>query len=44
MPQLLYTQGKGPLCPLDRRLGGPQNCPGLGSEERNSQPLLGIET
>jgi hypothetical protein len=25
MPRLLYPQGKSPLYPLDRRLGGPQN-------------------
>jgi hypothetical protein len=29
--------------PLDRRLGGPQNRFGHGGEEKNSQPLPGLE-
>jgi hypothetical protein len=35
--------GKEPLYPLDRRLGGPQNRSGHGGEEKNSQPLPGLE-
>jgi hypothetical protein len=38
-PRPLYIQGKSSWCPLDRRLGGIQNQ----SEEKNSQPLTGIE-
>jgi hypothetical protein len=38
-PWLLYPQGKSPWYPLDRRLGGPQNCSGYGGEEKNSQGL-----
>jgi hypothetical protein len=29
--------------PVDKRLGGHQNQPGHGGEEKNSQPLLGLE-
>jgi hypothetical protein len=36
-------QGKSPWYPLDRRLGGPQSRPGRGGEEKNSQPLPGLE-
>jgi hypothetical protein len=36
-------QGKEPLLPLDRRLGGPQSRSGHGGEEKNSQPLPGFE-
>jgi len=32
----LYTQGKSPWYPLDRRLGGPQTQSGSGGEEKNS--------
>jgi hypothetical protein len=39
----LYPQGKSPWYPLDRRLGGPQSQSGRGGEEKNSQPLLGLE-
>jgi hypothetical protein len=39
----LYPQGKSPWYPLDRRLGGPQSRSGHGGEEKNSQPLSGIE-
>jgi len=39
----LYPQGKSPWYPLDRRLGGPQNHSGHSGEEKNSQPLPGIE-
>jgi hypothetical protein len=42
-PRLLYPQGKSPWYPLDRRLGGPQNRSESGGEEKNSQPLPGIE-
>jgi hypothetical protein len=35
--------GKSPWYPLDRRLGGPQSRSGRGGEEKNSQPLPGIE-
>jgi hypothetical protein len=40
MPWPLYPQGKSPWYPLDRRLSGPQNHSGHGSEEKNCQPLL----
>jgi hypothetical protein len=36
-------QGKGPWYPLDRRLGGPQNRSRRSGEEKNSQPLPGLE-
>jgi hypothetical protein len=36
-------QGKSPWYPLERRLGRPQNRSGCGGEERNSQPLPGLE-
>jgi hypothetical protein len=39
----LYPQGKCPWYPLDRRLGGLQSLSGRGGEEKNSQPLLGLE-
>jgi hypothetical protein len=42
-PLSLYLQGKSPWYPLDRRLGGPQSRSGRGSEEKNSQPLPGLE-
>jgi len=32
------------LYPLDRRLDGPQSWSGRGGEEKNSQPLPGLET
>jgi hypothetical protein len=35
--------GKSPWYPLDRRLGGPQSRSGFGGEEKNSQPLPGLE-
>jgi len=34
-PWLLYPQGKSPWYPWDRRLGGHQSLPGLGSEEKS---------
>jgi hypothetical protein len=43
MPQPLYFQGKSPWYPLGRRLGGPQSRSGRGGEEKNSQPLPGLE-
>jgi hypothetical protein len=39
----LYPQGNNPQYQLDRRLGGPQNRSGRGGEEKNSQPLPGLE-
>jgi len=42
-PWQLYPHGKSPRYPLDRRLGGPQSCSGCSGEEKNSQPLPGIE-
>jgi hypothetical protein len=43
-PWPLYSQGKNPWYLLDRRPGGPQNRSGGGGEEKNSQPLPGIES
>jgi hypothetical protein len=42
-PRPLYLQAKSPWYPLDRRLGGLQNRSGRGGEEKNSQPLPGLE-
>jgi hypothetical protein len=42
-PRLFYPQGKIPWYPLDRRLGGLQGWSGRGGEEKNSQPLPGLE-
>jgi hypothetical protein len=42
-PRPLYPQGKSPLYPLDRRLGGPQSRSGRGGEEKNSQHIPGLE-
>jgi hypothetical protein len=39
----LYPQGKNPLYPFDRRLGGPQNRSGRHEEEKNHLPLQIIE-
>jgi hypothetical protein len=39
-PPPLYSQGKSPWDPLDRRLGGPQIRSGRGGEEKNSQEEL----
>jgi hypothetical protein len=36
-------QGESPRYPLNRRLGGPQSRFGRGGEEKNSQPLPGLE-
>jgi hypothetical protein len=38
-----FPQGKSPLYPLERRLGGRQSRSERGSEEKNSQPLPGLE-
>jgi hypothetical protein len=43
-PWPLYPQGKSPWYPLDRRLGGPQSWSGHGGEEKNFQPLPGLES
>jgi hypothetical protein len=37
------TQGKRPCYPLDKRLGGSQSRSGHEGEEKNSQPLPGLE-
>jgi hypothetical protein len=42
-PRPLYPQGKSPWYPLDRRLGGLQSRSGRSGEEKNSQPMPGIE-
>jgi hypothetical protein len=42
-PAALYPRGKSPWYLLDRRLGGPQSRSGRGGEEKNSQPLPGLE-
>jgi hypothetical protein len=42
-PRPLYPKGKSLSYPLDRRLGGPQSRSGRGGEEKNSQPLPGLE-
>jgi hypothetical protein len=39
----LYPQGRGSWYPLDRRMGGSQSRSGGGGEEKNSQPLPGLE-
>jgi hypothetical protein len=36
-------QGKNPWYPSDRRLGGPQSRSGRRGEEKNFQPLPGLE-
>jgi hypothetical protein len=42
-PRPVYSQGKSPYYQLVRRLGGPKSRSGRGCEDRNSQPLSGIE-
>jgi hypothetical protein len=37
-PRPVYTRGKSPRYPLDRRLGGPQNRSALYGEENNILP------
>jgi hypothetical protein len=39
-----YSEGKSPLYPLDRRLGGAQSQSGRCGEEKNSQPLPGLDS
>jgi hypothetical protein len=39
----LYPQGRSPSYPLGRRVGGPQSWSGRGGEEKDSQPLQGLE-
>jgi hypothetical protein len=39
----LYPQGKNLSYPLDRRMGGFQSWSGSGGEEKNSQPVAGLE-
>jgi hypothetical protein len=39
----LYSPGKSPWYPFDRRLSGPQSRSGRGGEEKNSHPLPGLE-
>jgi hypothetical protein len=41
-PAALLQRGN-PWYPLHRRLGGPQSQSGRGGDEKNSQPLPGIE-
>jgi hypothetical protein len=43
MSQPLYHQGKSPWYPLDRMVGELQGQSGCSSEEKNSQPLPGLE-
>jgi hypothetical protein len=42
-PRPLYLQVNSPGYPLDRRLGESQRWPERGGEEKNSQPLPGLE-
>jgi hypothetical protein len=42
-PRPLYPQGKSTWYPLDRKLGGTQSRSGRGGEQKNSQPLPGLE-
>jgi hypothetical protein len=39
----LYPQGNSPRYPLDRWLRGPQSRSGRVGEDKNSQPLQGLE-
>jgi hypothetical protein len=39
----LYTQGKSPWYPFDRRMGGTESRSEHGGEEKNSQLLLELE-
>jgi hypothetical protein len=43
-PRTLYLQGNSPWYTLYRRLGESQSWSGCGGEEKNSQPLPGLET
>jgi hypothetical protein len=42
-PRPLYPQRKSSWHPLDRRLGGPKSLSERGGEEKNFQPLPGLE-
>jgi hypothetical protein len=42
-PAALPPREKGPCYPLNRRLGGSQSRSGRGTEEKNSQPVTGLE-
>jgi hypothetical protein len=42
-PRPLYPQGKSTWYPMDRKLSGPLSRSGRGGEEKNSQPLSGLE-
>jgi len=43
MARPLYPQGKSHWYPLDRRLSGPQSRSERGGEEKNFEPLPGLE-
>jgi hypothetical protein len=43
-PRPLYPQGESPWYPLDRRLAEPPSRSGRCGEEKNPQPLLGLES
>jgi len=43
-PDVLPPGKENPQYPLDRRLSGPQSQPEHDSEEKNSQPLPGMES
>jgi hypothetical protein len=43
MLRSLCLQGKSPWYTVDGRLDGPQSQSGRGGEEKNSQPLPGLE-
>jgi hypothetical protein len=42
-PRPLYSQEKSPWYPLDKKLDGPQSRSGSSGEEKNYQPLPGLE-
>jgi hypothetical protein len=42
-PRTFHLQGKSPWYPLGRKLGGSQSRSGRGGEEKNSEPLPGLE-
>jgi len=42
-PLPFYRQAESPQYPLDRRLDGLRSRSGHGGEERNTQPLSGLE-
>jgi hypothetical protein len=43
-PRPLYSHGKSPWYPLNRRLGGLQSRSGRGGEEKNSHPQPGLKS